>query len=49
LLVRRIIRRRVATAPAATLALLLWLHRVMLALSLLAILAAVGGSHGLFF
>jgi uncharacterized membrane protein len=48
LLVRRIVRRRVATAPAATLALLLWLHRVMLALSLLAILAAVGGSRGLF-
>jgi len=26
----------------------LWIHRVLLALSLTAIFAAVGGSHGLF-
>ena len=44
----RLVRRRAATAPEATLALLLWLHRVMLVLSLCADFAADGGSHGLF-
>jgi len=44
----RVAHRGAARAPRATLALMLWLHRVMLALSLLAIFAAVGGSHGLF-
>jgi uncharacterized membrane protein len=48
LVVRRLVQRRAATAPAATLRLMLWLHRVMLGLSLLAIFAAVGGSQGLF-
>lgn len=45
---RHIVHRGAARAPAATLALMLWLHGVMLVLSLLAIFAAVGGSHGLF-
>lgn len=48
LVVRRVIERRAAAAPGATLGLMLWLHRAMLALSLLAIFAAVAGSHGLF-
>lgn len=42
------LRRRATAAPEATLTVMLWLHRVMLALSLLAVFAAVGGSHGLF-
>jgi uncharacterized membrane protein len=46
--VRRAVHRRAAVAPDITLALMLRLHRVMLALSLLAIFAAVAGSHGLF-
>jgi uncharacterized membrane protein len=45
---RHIVHRGAARSPAATLALMLRLHRVMLALSLLAVFAAVGGSHGLF-
>ncbi len=45
---RRVVHRGAVRAPGATLALMLWLHRVMLLLSLLAIFAAVGGSHGLF-
>jgi uncharacterized membrane protein len=48
LVVGRLVRRRAAVAPAATVALLLRAHRVLLGLSLAAILAAVGGSHGLF-
>jgi uncharacterized membrane protein len=44
----RLVRRRAVTAPEATLAVMLWLHRVMLALSLLAVFAAIGGSRGLF-
>jgi uncharacterized membrane protein len=44
----RVIRRRARVAPQATLTRMLRFHRVMLALSLLAIFAAVGGSHGLF-
>jgi uncharacterized membrane protein len=48
LIVRRIVYRRAASAPEATLARMIWLHRVMLALSLLAIFAAVAGSQGLF-
>jgi uncharacterized membrane protein len=44
----RLVRRRAVTAPEATLTFMLWLHRVMLALALLAVFAAVGGSHGLF-
>lgn len=44
----RLVRRRAAAAPEATLALMLWLHRGMLILSLAAVSAAVGGSYGLF-
>ncbi len=44
----RVLRRRAAAHPARVLALMLRLHRVMLALSLLAVFAAVGGAHGLF-
>ena len=47
-IVRHYVRRRAAVAPEAALAGMIWLHRVMLALSLLAIFAAVAGSHGLF-
>ena len=42
------IRREGRQAPSpAALTRLLWMHRVLLALSLTAIFAAVGGSHGL--
>ena len=47
-IVRRNIQRHAAVAPEAMLARMIWLHRVMLALSLLAIFAAVAGSQGLF-
>ncbi|MDE2167428.1 MAG: hypothetical protein KGM97_10585 [Alphaproteobacteria bacterium] len=45
---RHVVHKGAARAPKATLALMLWLHRVMLMLSLLAVFAAVAGSHGLF-
>ncbi|HEY2529679.1 MAG TPA: hypothetical protein VGJ20_17330 [Xanthobacteraceae bacterium] len=45
---RHVVHRGATRAPEATLALMLWLHRIMLALSLFAIFAAVGGNHGLF-
>jgi uncharacterized membrane protein len=48
LVVHRVIDRRARRAPDATLARLIGFHRVLLALGLLAILAAVGGVHGLF-
>lgn len=48
LMFRRMARERSTTAPRPTFARVLWFHRVMLALSLLAIFAAVAGSHGLF-
>lgn len=48
LIIGRTIRKRFAMSPAATLARMLWMHRVLLALSLVTIFAAVGGSHGLF-
>jgi hypothetical protein len=48
LTIRRTVRQRFTTAPEATLARMLWMHRFMLAFSLLAILAAIGGGHGLF-
>ncbi|HUL05023.1 MAG TPA: hypothetical protein VLV76_01750 [Candidatus Acidoferrum sp.] len=48
LVVSRPIHERLADAPQATLALMLWMHRILLTLSLAAIFAAVGGSHGLF-
>lgn len=46
--VRRVVHKGAVRAPEATLARMLRMHRVMLALSLLAVFAAVGGSHGLF-
>jgi uncharacterized membrane protein len=48
LIIHRGIRRRFTAVPQATLARMLWMHRVLLALSLLAIFAAIGGSRGLF-
>lgn len=45
---RRIVHQGAAKAPAATLALMLWLHRILLTLSLISIFAAAGGSQGLF-
>jgi len=47
LLLHRVIARRAALAPQATRTLMLWFHRVMLVLSLLAVGAAVGGAHGM--
>ena len=44
----RLIRDRAGRAPRATHNLVQRFHAVLLTLSLLAILAAVGGSHGLF-
>lgn len=48
LIIRRTIAKRWATSPQATLTRMLWLHRILLLLSLCTIFAAVGGSHGLF-
>jgi uncharacterized membrane protein len=45
---RHVVHKRAEQAPEATLALMLWLHRALLTLSLIAIFAAVGGSQGLF-
>ena len=45
---RRVAHRRDSAPSVSSLTLMLRLHGVMLALSLLAIFAAVGGSHGLF-
>jgi uncharacterized membrane protein len=42
------LHRRATAAPEASLTRILWLHRALLGLSLLAVLSAVGGSHGLF-
>lgn len=44
---RRVVQEGAVRAPRATLALMLWLHRAMLSLSLFVIFVAVGGSHGL--
>ena len=48
LIVRRAVHGRAAAAPEPPLTRMLWMHRVMLTLSLLAIFAAVAGAHGLF-
>ncbi len=48
LVLRRVVHRRAMAAPAATLSLMLWLHRAVLVLALAAIFGAVGGAHGLF-
>lgn len=45
---RHVVHEGAEKAPEATLALMLWLHRILLTLSLIAIFAAVGGSQGLF-
>lgn len=42
------IRRVAASSPRATLTAFIWLHRILLVLSLAAIFGAVGGSHGIF-
>jgi len=41
-------RSRASSAPETMLSAMLWMHRALLALSLLAIFAAIGGSYGLF-
>jgi uncharacterized membrane protein len=46
LVLRRVVQR--GTAPVATLTRMIWLHRIVLVLALAAVLAAVGGAHGLF-
>lgn len=48
LIFRRVVHRGAKSAPSATLASMIWLHRVMLGLAMLAVFAAAGGSHGLF-
>jgi uncharacterized membrane protein len=48
LVLHRLFHERAATAPAATLRFVLRFHRIMLALSLFTVLAAVAGTHGLF-
>ncbi|HWB49514.1 MAG TPA: hypothetical protein VG651_10420 [Stellaceae bacterium] len=48
LIISRRIGRRFTVSPEATLTRMLWMHRVLLGLSLVTIFAAVGGSHGLF-
>jgi uncharacterized membrane protein len=45
---RKVVHARALRAPEATLSLMLWLHRVLLILALIAVFAAVGGSQGLF-
>ena len=47
-IVHRMVHKRAATAPEATLTRMIRMHRVLLTLALLAAFAAVGGSHGLF-
>ncbi len=41
-------RRQSQVAPEAALARMQWFHRILLGLSLLAVLSAVAGSHGFF-
>jgi uncharacterized membrane protein len=48
LIIRRTLRKLAMAAPQRTLIRMLLVHRVILAFSLLAIFAAIGGSHGLF-
>ena len=48
LVFRHVVHRGAASSPRRTLALMLWLHRVMLGLALAAIFAVVAGSRGLF-
>lgn len=46
LLFRHWVHRRGRVSPQSTLRLMLWLHRILLCVSLIAIFAAVAGSHG---
>jgi uncharacterized membrane protein len=48
LIIRRTVHKPATASPQPTLIRMLWMHRLMLALSLLAIFAAIGGSRGLF-
>jgi uncharacterized membrane protein len=45
---RHAVRERLQSPPKTALTRILWMHRLLLALSLIAIFAAVGGAHGLF-
>jgi uncharacterized membrane protein len=47
LFLHRWIMARARTAPLPTLRLVEWLHRILLAVSLVTVLGAVAGSHGL--
>jgi uncharacterized membrane protein len=49
LFLHRWLQARARRAPASTFRLVEWLHRLLLALSLVTILGAVAGSHGFFF
>lgn len=49
LFLHRWIKAAARTAPAGTFRAIEWLHRLLLALSLLTILGAVAGSHGLLY
>lgn len=49
LFLHRWLGARARRAPGSTFRLVEWLHRCLLALSLITILGAVAGSHGLFF
>jgi uncharacterized membrane protein len=46
--IRHAVRGRLQSRPQVALTRILWMHRLLLALSLSAIFAAVGGAHGLF-
>jgi uncharacterized membrane protein len=48
LIIRSTVHRRDAATPEASLTRVMWMHRAMLTLSLLAVFVAVAGSHGLF-
>ena len=48
LIIRRTVSGHTAEPPRATLAKMQWMHGVMLALSMIAVFAAVAGSRGLF-
>jgi uncharacterized membrane protein len=48
LIIRRTVRGHTAESPPAMFARMQWMHGVMLVLSMIAVFAAVAGSHGLF-
>jgi uncharacterized membrane protein len=48
LIIRHGVHEREQAPPATTLTRILWMHRLLLALSLVTIFAAVAGSYGLF-